>query len=92
MKSIQDHHDHMNNSMPEDLSKLFSFIPSTEPVSDWYSTDSGEFSNGGQSSGITEASFEFDMQQHMASMFPVVASSTDHDRVPNSWDNLPGMC
>ncbi|XP_050370280.1 transcription factor MYB101-like [Argentina anserina] len=95
MKQIQDidHHDHMNYSLPEDLSKLFSFIPSTEPVSDWYSTDSGELSNGGQSSGVTEASFEFDMQQHMASLIPtIVASSTDHDSVPNSWDNLPGMC
>ena len=93
MKQIQDHHDQMNYSLPEDLSKLFRFIPSTDPVSDWYSTDSGELSNGGQSSGLTEASFEFDMQQHMASLFPsIVASSADHDRGPNNWDNLPGMC
>lgn len=76
------------NSMPEDLSKMFSFISSTEPISDWYSTDSGEPSNGGQSSGVTEASLEFDMQQHLASLFP----ATDHDRVPNNWDNLPGIC
>ncbi|BFG29589.1 hypothetical protein CerSpe_158630 [Prunus speciosa] len=53
------------NSMPEDLSKLSNSIPASEPVSNWYS-DSGEVSNA-HSSGLTDASLEFEMQQ-MASM------------------------
>ncbi|CAN6557845.1 unnamed protein product [Malus baccata var. baccata] len=81
------HDDHLN-SMPEDLSKLFSFIPSTEPVSDWYS-DSGELSNG-HSSGMTDTSLDFDMQ-HMASLFPITATG-EHGRASSSWDNLPGIC
>ncbi|KAM1448600.1 hypothetical protein ACFXTO_007539 [Malus domestica] len=81
------HDDHLN-SMPEDLSKLFSFIPSTEPLSDWYS-DSGELSNG-HSSGLTDTSLDFDMQ-HMASLFPVTATG-EHGRASSSWDNLPGIC
>ncbi|XP_068337312.1 transcription factor MYB97-like [Pyrus communis] len=81
------HDDHLN-SMPEDLSKLFSFIPSTEPVSDWYS-DSGELSNG-HSSSVTDTGLDFDMQ-HMASLFPFTATG-EHGRASSSWDNLPGIC
>ncbi|KAI5333758.1 hypothetical protein L3X38_023890 [Prunus dulcis] len=85
-KPIQD--DHIS-SLPEDLSKLFSFIPSTEPISDWYS-DSGELSNG-HSSGLTDACLDFDMQQHMAALFPVTATA-EHGKASSSWDNLPGIC
>ncbi|CAB4277847.1 unnamed protein product [Prunus armeniaca] len=77
------------SSLPEDLSKLFSFIPSTEPISDWYS-DSGELSNG-HSSGVTDACLDFDMQQHMAALFPVTATA-EHGKASSSWDNLPGIC
>ncbi|PQQ18776.1 transcription factor MYB28 [Prunus yedoensis var. nudiflora] len=86
-KPIED--DHIS-SVPEDLSKLFSFIPSTtDPISDWYS-DSGELSNG-HSSGVTDACLDFDMQQHMASLFPVAATA-EHGRTSSSWDNMPGIC
>lgn len=70
--------------MPKDLSKQSNFISSTEPVSHWYSSDIGDLYNS-QSSGVTEISLKFDMQQRMAS----IVASIDNDRVPHSWDNLP---
>ncbi|VVA22806.1 PREDICTED: mRNAion factor [Prunus dulcis] len=73
LQSTSSVHGHLN-SMHKDFSKLFSSIPSSESVSDWYS-DSGEVSNA-HSSGITDVSL--DMQQ-MASMFPTDATA-EHGR------------
>ncbi|KAM7252465.1 hypothetical protein ACFE04_024348 [Oxalis oulophora] len=93
----RDHHQqqqHQMNGMHEDLSKIFNGIPThSQPTTDQWYSDSGEFSNE-QSSVITDENLGLEMQQHMASLF-TGSNSTETGRIPTgscSWDNMPGIC
>lgn len=92
MKKTEEVKDQSGQSMPEDLSKLLNFAPSTmHQVQDWNNTDghsSREISNG-RNLGVTDDHIGLEMQ-HLASLFH--SSTSEHDKAPDSWDNLPGIC
>lgn len=90
MKKTEDMKEQQSHSMPEDLSKLLNFAPSTMQVTDW-NTDhhSREISNGHRSLSVADDNLGLEMQ-HLASLFHT--STSDHDKAPDPWDNLPGIC
>lgn len=92
-KKTEEVKDQTSQSMPEDLSKLLNFAPSTtNQVQDW-NTDSHskEISNNGRSLSVTDDDEHIGLEmQHLASLFH--SSTSEHDRDPDPWDNLPGIC
>ncbi|XP_015899730.2 transcription factor MYB97 isoform X1 [Ziziphus jujuba] len=91
MKKAEDMKEQQSHSMPEDLSKLLNFVPSTMQVTDWNTDDhhSKEISNGHRSLSVGDDNLGLEMQ-HLASLFHT--STSDHDKAPDPWDNLPGIC
>ncbi|MQM02175.1 hypothetical protein Taro_034935 [Colocasia esculenta] len=83
-------------SVEDDLSALLDLIPAVASAAaaprEWYNSDSGEVSNGQQSSGVTDENVGL---QHLASSLSTLAAAEeDHSWSIGSghWKDMPSAC